>query len=176
MYKRLISLFLLLLFAFTLSGCSLFSSGETQKKPPPDTEVLEEGTGEQAESADTEEEKMLDLKSLNYTKSTTGNKTTDPSEAADQTVGQEEYISGEARENSITVTPPVVYKPDYRIHFLSEDEAKLVNEKLIKLGYLKEPAKNDKEFADAIYRFQQDEKIGGSGDINPETFNRLRSK
>lgn len=174
MYKRLISLFLLLFLAFTLSGCSLFGSGETQKKTP-DTEAVEDGTGEQAESADTQEEK-LDLKSLNYTKPTTENKTPDTSEAADQATSQEENTFGGSRENRVTVTPPVGYKPDYRIHFLSEDEAKLVNEKLIKLGYLKEPAKNDKEFADAIYRFQQDEKIGGSGDINPETFNRLRSK
>ncbi|MGE5391818.1 MAG: peptidoglycan-binding domain-containing protein [Deltaproteobacteria bacterium] len=172
MYKRLTSIFLLLVFIFTLSGCYLFGGGETEKQVPSDIKGREQVAGDQAGSAITQKDEDQLVNDEPAAK-----KAAEVSDAAVPT-GNGESISEESGKSSDTAGSgsPMEYKPDYRIHFLSEDEVKLVNDKLVKLGYLKEPAKDAREFSDAIFRFQQEEKIEGSGDINPETFERLRSK
>ncbi|NLW90538.1 MAG: peptidoglycan-binding protein [Syntrophomonadaceae bacterium] len=175
MPKRFFSIVLLLIMVFTLSGCSLFGGGETEKKTPVDTEMLEESSeGPDESTAAEEDQEQLELKQLNYSDPATGQEANNQSDETSSTVSQAESTDGKSA--NITISQPVEYKPDYRIHFLNEEEAKLVTEKLIKLGYLKQAPKDTREFSDAVYRFQQAEKIEGSGDINPETFNRLRSK
>jgi len=182
LYKRLVSVLLLLVFCFTLSGCSLFAAKTTKKTMPTDAEVLEEVTEGKVDSTVTKEnEDQLELKHLKKAKPAAENKTTAPATQTAKTNPVNESqeaneTSAQPPSNQDSASVSAEYKPDYRIHFISEEEAKLTNEKLIKLGYLKEPAKNAKEFADAVYHFQQVEKIPGSGDINPETFERLRSK
>lgn len=181
MYKRLVSVLLLLVFIFTLSGCSIFAANTTKKKIPTDTEVLKEVTKGKVDSTVTKEnEDQLELKHLKNAKPAAEKKTTATTQTAKTTTVNESQentkMSVQPATNQVSASASTEFKPDYRIHFISEEEAKLINEKLIKLGYLKEPAKDAKEFGDAVYRFQQDEKIPGSGDINPETFERLRSK
>lgn len=144
---------------------------------PSDTQVLEEMTEGQVDSTVTKEnEDQLELKHLKKAQPAAEKKPANSPGTGASAGNQNETTSGDSLVSTAPVTNPVSYKPDYRIHFLSEEEARIANEKLIKLGYLKAPAKDAKEFADAIYRFQQDEKIEGSGDINPETFERLRNK
>jgi len=175
--KRFISVSLLLVLMFTLSGCSLFAGKTTKKTMPSDTQVLEEVTEGKVDSTVTkEDEDQLELKHLKNAKPAVEKNTATQADTAVSTGSQEQTTSADSMVSSAPVNSPVSYKPDYRIHFLSEEEAKVANEKLIKLGYLKAPAKDAKEFTDAVCHFQQDEKITGSGDINPETFERLRNK
>lgn len=178
MHKRILSILLLLVFIFTLSGCSLFASQGTAKakKMPTDTEVLKEVTKDKIDSTVTKEnEDQLELKHLKNAAPVEEKKSKPAaSPVADEQGTGDKAVS--ATEQPVPVTAPVPYVPDYNIHFLNEDEASMISDKLIKLGYLKAPAKDNKEFTDAVYRFQQDEKICCSGKINPETFERLRSK
>jgi len=181
LYKRWVSVLLILVFIFTLSGCSLFAAKTTKKAIPSDTEVLEEVTEGKVDSTVTKEnEDELELKHLKNANPAVEKKNAAPvAQTETSTTGasqESQETSEQPAFNQVSVNASPEYKPDYRIHFLSEDEARLINEKLIKLGYLKAPAKDAREFADAVYHFQQAEKIPGSGDINPETFERLRNK
>ena len=177
----------LLLLAFIimvgLSGCA-GSSGQTKPKMkaiPSDTEVLKEVSKGKVDSTVTkEDEDMTELKHLKYAKPVAGNASTDKAQIAG-VEQQAQALSAASVEPTTPVAPvalPATVEDGakYSIHFLSEEEAKLINQKLVKLGYLKQPAANEGEFVKAVVAFQQAEKISCTGQINPETFARLRQQ
>lgn len=175
MYKRILCWLFLLVFIFSLSGCAAKSGVSKPKirEMPSDTEVLKEVTKGKVKSTVTaEDEDQIELKHLKYAKPAIEKKTPVKSEAVNN-----KEIESKPETPAKTVPPMAVAtvdtKPDYRIDFLNEEEVKLINDRLVELGYLKQPASSQKEFISAIIRYQQAEKISCSGQINPETFPRL---
>ncbi|MEN6348593.1 MAG: peptidoglycan-binding protein [Syntrophomonas sp.] len=61
------------------------------------------------------------------------------------------------------------------IHLLTTEEMESIVDQLIKLGYLNEKPASEKEFGDALRKFQTDNKLASSGEIDADTLKAINN-
>jgi hypothetical protein len=74
-----------------------------------------------------------------------------------------------------TMIPTEDYSRTVSIQIMTAAEMDAIMNKLISSGYLVEPAASQEEFQDAVSAFQNDQGIGGTGELNSETLTLLRN-